>query len=73
MQKVFVYYNDGYYSDGDVGISVFESRKDAQEFIQHRMSIDPSRKLDNYMVIEGMKMHLTTVEVVKKVMIANCA
>jgi hypothetical protein len=53
---IFVYYNDGYYNDGDVGLNRFDSNEEAEDFILKRLkTVDSSRKrsLDDYIVIEG--------------------
>ena len=66
--KYFVYYEDGYCDDGDVGLETCETAKDAQHFIEQRISQDPTkRKIECYTVIEGKERELITIESTIKV------
>lgn len=65
--KIFVYYADGYFENGDVGFESFSSSEAAEAFISERMSKDPKRTLDMYTVIEGTERKLETIKVVTKV------
>ena len=62
---LFVYYSDGYHSNGDVGLEEFFHREEAEEFIAKRMASDDDRNLEQYIVIEGVRLKLRTAEVVK--------
>jgi len=66
--KYFVYYSDDYYDDGGVGLEACETAKDAQHFIEQRISQDPTkRKIEYYIVIEGKERELITIESTIKV------
>ena len=73
MKKVFVYYNDGYYGNGDVGMDEFFHREEAEAFIVKRMAADPDRTLAQYTVIEGVRLNPTVAEVVKTVRLESDA
>jgi hypothetical protein len=55
MKKIFVYYNDGYYNDGGVGLGQFDHQEEAEAFILKRLNAGPERTLNNYIVIEGLQ------------------
>lgn len=63
----FVYYNDGYYENGDVGLKICNTRDEAEIFISERISQDSKRTIDMYVVIEGNQLDIRAVEVVTKV------
>lgn len=65
MKKIFVYYADGYHSNGDVGLAEFDHRLEAEQFIAKRMAADSDRTLAQYTVIEGSRLIPRTAEVVK--------
>lgn len=65
MKKVFVYYADGHYGNGDVGLAEFDHREEAEQFIAKRMSDGDDRTLENYTVIEGLQLLLRAAEIVK--------
>ena len=67
MKKVYVYYSDGHYGNGDVGLEEFFHREEAEEFIVKRMAADHDRTLEQYIVIEGIRLKPTAAEVVKTV------
>lgn len=67
MKKVFVYYSDGYHGNGDVGLAEFFHHEEAEEFIVKRMAVDPDRTLEQYTVIEGVRLKPTVAEIVKTV------
>ena len=71
MKKVFVYYNDGYYENGDVGFKTFESRSEAENFVLGRMKLDEKASVDKYIVIEGIQLKLEVTEVVKGISIKD--
>ena len=66
----YVYYNDGYYENGDVGMKEFSSLDDVCSFINDRMSSDYKRTLDNYQIIKGEEIYLKEVSI-KKVVVAD--
>lgn len=69
MSSVFVFYNDGYAEDGDVGLSEFENIEQAADFIELRIASDSNRKLTDYKVIVGVEKNIEAVEMVKRVKI----
>lgn len=71
MKKVFVYYDDGYYENGDVGFESFESRPEAENFVLGRMKLDEKASVDKYIVIEGIQLKLEVKEVVKGISIKD--
>lgn len=54
----YVYYNDGYADDGDVGIRVFPTEAEALEFISGRCDAKTEFDPDNYKLIKGFGMPL---------------
>jgi hypothetical protein len=70
MRKYFVIYNDGYYDNGDVGWTSFDTLDDAVKFIEDRLSKAADPSLDNYTVIEGWCRKIEVVEVVRAVKIS---
>jgi hypothetical protein len=71
MKTVFVYYSDGYYDNGDVGLEEFSNRAEAEKFIVLRMAADARRTLGQYTVIEGCRLKPRATEVVKVVRIED--
>lgn len=65
--KYFVFYEDGWAEDGDVGINVFDSEDEAVLYIEKRMGCDISRRIDQYKLIRGEIIDLEPVEIVTKI------
>ena len=67
MDKYFVYYDDGYYDNGDVGLKSFETVKEATNFIDERLNDASEPDLTNdYTLICGREIKLES-QVVTKV------
>lgn len=70
---IYVYYHDGYYDNGDVGLESFNTRDEAEEFVSVRARTHPRsdgkpRVLsESYTVIEGRELKMEAVEVVSQV------
>jgi len=71
MLRYFVYYDDGYYDDGCVGLQYFDTREKALLFIEGRMNVNQQRHLNNYLLIEGKVLVLRPVEVVTKLAVVD--
>jgi len=63
----FVFFDDGYCDNGDVGLKEFSGLDDATNFISDRLRQMPGRSVDSYALIEGRKVALKAVEVITKV------
>ena len=73
MTSSFVYYEDGHYDDGDVGIQEFEDDSHGEKalaFIEQRRSNIPSAGISAYKLIIGKQQKLEAVQVVTKLRIA---
>jgi hypothetical protein len=69
MFQYHVFYEDGWPSDGDVGLSSFKEEQEALDFIQDRMTNSCARHVENYMLIKGKILDLKAVEVVTKIIV----
>ena len=67
-KQFFVYYQDGYFDDGDIDIESFDSEQDALDFILERIKRSgkelTDNLLDNYRLIEGQEIQLVPKKVV---------
>ena len=68
-KQVFVYFNDGYPENGDIGLHVCETREQAETFITERMVADTDRNLSMYVIIEGIQLQPFTINVVTKIVL----
>ena len=68
MDRYFVYYHDGYYDNGDLGITSFEALEKALDFISERLkhASDPDLAND-YILIHGQAIELEAVQFITKV------
>lgn len=64
--KYFVYYTDGYFDNGGVGLEEFENKSQVANFIEKRILQNKSN-LSDYIIIEGKSLRSQIVEVVSKV------
>ena len=67
----YVYYDDGYYDDGDVGLEIKETEKQVADFILGRMAFRPKATCKNYTVIQGLRRNIEVVEVVKEIRLSQ--
>lgn len=68
--KLFIYFNDGYHSDGDVGLKICQTREEVEEFITERIRQNPKRTLAMYTVIEGKELIAKPIEVITKIQLS---
>lgn len=73
--KYIVFYHDGYYNNGDLGIRLFSHIKDAEEFIVKRMErkrleSEPAT-ISSYEVFFGGRQKIQEVDVVKEIKIES--
>lgn len=75
MRSWFVFYNDGYACNGDVGIQKFETCDAALQFISERIrtpsgqSGRDARNISDYTLIEGKEHPIKAAETVTKVIL----
>lgn len=67
--KWYVYYSDGYYDNGDVGLETFDEPKEVKEFIEKRLKKSEQPNPDNYKVVWGTEYNVITEEIAIKVFI----
>ena len=67
----YIYYHDGYYGDGDVGMRACTTEKEVEAFVLDRMSRDSKRTLEDYTVINGKKVEMLSVETVRRIQLVT--
>ena len=73
MNKIFVYYDDGYYEEDGVGFQEFNSQKEAADFIAGRMAKAAKPNINQYTVIEGKKLRILQIEYATKLEFSTTA
>ena len=59
----YIYFDDGYYENGDVGFKDgLETEDEVTEFIENRLSEDSNRSIDCYTVIQGNEIKIKSVK-----------
>lgn len=70
----FVFYEDGYCDNGDVGIKKCDNKEQAEKFVLQRL-INPEttekRSIKNYVVIEGKEVQIRIIKEVSKIKIGD--
>lgn len=64
---IYIYYSDDYHANGGVGFGEFTSMADAEKFINARLQASDNPNISNYTVIEGRKLDIEEVQVVREV------
>ena len=66
--KYYVFYEDDYQDAGGVGLEEFDKEREATEFIESRISQEPTRRdLSKYKLIRGKPLELEAVQTIAKV------
>jgi len=65
----WVFYNDGYYDDGDVGLAGPMTGAEATKFIEERMIVKKSNTPEEYTVIMGSKLKIEVRATVSKIVL----
>lgn len=63
----YVFYQDGYCDNGDVGLDFFDTEKEAVEFVEKRIRRHEEPSIKNYIVIKGEEMTIEIIEKVKSI------
>ena len=69
--KYWVYYHDGGYEDGCIGLVKYDTKSDVIKFIEKRMAMADNPSLRDYTVIEGYGIEIEEVERITKVQFKN--
>ena len=69
MREYFVFYDDDRDIDCGARIASFETKEEAEKFINERLKEDCQRYLKDYKVIYGEKLKLTPEEKITKIKI----
>lgn len=64
---VWVFYNDGHYGDGDVGLAGPMTGAEATKFIEERMIVRKSNEIGAYTVIMGSELEIEIKATVSKI------
>ncbi len=64
--KWFLFFHDGYFEDGDLGLRIFDSEKEALENIEERLEMADS-SLSDYTLIYGRKLTLLPQKTIIKI------
>ncbi len=65
MNKYYVFYEDDYPDNDGVGMKSFTTLQPALDFIVERMKLSTKRTLNDYTLIEGKKLEVKAVDIVK--------
>ena len=75
MPGYYVYYQDDFLDRGGIGICSFVTKKEVTEFIEERMKKVGRRggfpDINKYLVIQGKKAELKTVQVISQMKITR--
>jgi len=66
-KKWFVYYHDGYFEDGGLGLLTFDSEKEALQKIEERL-MEGESNLEDYILIYGEQLTLYPKKTIVKIL-----
>ena len=71
MDNCCVFFDYGYYADGEIGWEFFERKAEALSFIEDAMKANSSAELDDFTLVKCSKLTLKAVKVVTKIKVED--
>jgi hypothetical protein len=63
----YVFYDYDWYDNGGVGFEEFDCKQKALDYIEDILKRNDVAKLENFVLIEGKKLQLHSIEVITKI------